>query len=102
MWQVALVLVAVILICLLVIWKLSQGRDVAANNTLVAHKGVRAFLAVGIGMCAGAAFARFFPIDYFPVEYMHMNFPAVFVLLECITSPIFVFVSWKILKISIR
>lgn len=102
MWQVALVLVAVILICLLVIWKLSRGRDVAANNTLVAHKGVRAFLAVGIGMCAGAAFARFFPIDFFPVEYMHMNFPAVFVLLECITSPIFVFVSWKILKISIR
>lgn len=101
-WQAVLVLMAVILVSLFVIWKLSRGRDAAENNTLVAHKGVRVFLAVGIGLCAGAAFAKFFPIDFLPVEHMHMDPFAVFVLLECITSPIFVFVSWKILKISIR
>lgn len=101
MWQVALVLLAVVLICLAVIWKLSRGRDVAENNTLVANKGVRLLLAVGIGLCAGAVFARFFPNNSFSSEYMYMNPFRVFILLECISSPIYVFVSWKILKISI-
>ena len=100
MWQVALVLLAVILICLVVIWKMSQGRDVAGNNTLVAHKGARIVLAVGIGLCAGAAFAKFYPIDFLPVG--HVNLSAWFVLLETISTPIFIFVSWKILKISIQ
>lgn len=98
MWQVALMLAVILLICLVVIGRLSKGQDTTRNAVIVSHKGVRLFLAAGIGVCMGAFCGLVFPARILPIA----NEFGTIVMRQIIGSSVFGFISWKLMKCSIR
>ena len=93
----AVLLLAVIILCSAITWKLSKGQDMTKKGVLVSYRGARIFLAAGMGLCFGTAYAQWFPLLNIVWDSL-----ASFVVNALFGSALFGFISWKLLKISIR
>lgn len=104
MWWLFLILSALLLICALVVWKTSVGRDMARNHVLVPGVPARIFLAVGMGLCFGEAFTLLLGMQLTEIVGAGGTFRAglCFIVQSVIGSGLCTLAAWKFLGISVR